>query len=108
MRERIKRFLKQRRNIVILSSMIIIAFVFFFGAIVSANTKKEENHLYKYYTSVQIRPGDTLWDIASEYCHDSSQVNAYVKELKEINHLRNNEIYAGKYLTVIYYSDEYK
>ena len=88
--------------------VIFLFSMIFFGAIVSAKNDKDAAPLYKYYTSIQINKGDTLWKIAGEYCHDSDQMNAYVKELKQINHLNSDEIHAGYYLTVIYYSDQYK
>ncbi len=64
---------------------------------------------YKYYTSVQVQDGDSLWSIAdqyltSEYCSHET----YVQELIAINHLSDTTIHAGKYLTVPYFSSEYK
>ena len=56
----------------------------------------------------ELRGGDTLWGIAEEYCPRQLSVKSYVKELKQINRLKTDDIHAGNYLTVVYYSDEYK
>lgn len=97
----------QTKFIVALGIIFIVSIVFF-SVVVSAKSSNPEKPLYKYYTSVQINKGDTLWDIAKEYCPDSLNMNSYMKELKSINRLNNDEIHAGNYLTVVYYSDEYK
>lgn len=64
---------------------------------------------YKYYTSVTVEAGETLWDIAGIYMSDEfSSVQKYIDEVKNINHLTDNKIYAGEKLIVPYYSYEYK
>ena len=103
----IQMFSHKRRGILAVAVLLLVS-LFLFGMLVRADDAEEEPFLYKYYTSVQIRPGDTLWDIASEYCRDPGQIRKYMKELKRINHLGSDEIHAGRYLTVVYYSKEYK
>ena len=64
---------------------------------------------YKYYTSIQIDSGMSLWEIAEEYMteeYDSQE--EYIREVKNINHLEDDLLYAGSYLCVPYYSSEYK
>ena len=39
----------------------------FFCVLVSARGRSESLPAYKYYTSVQIGQGDTLWGIAGQY-----------------------------------------
>ncbi len=89
-------------------AVVLAASMIFFCVLVSAKDRRETLPAYKYYTSVQIGQGDSLWEIAEEYCPDSASVRDYVKELKSINRLKSDEIQAGSYLTVVYYSDEYK
>lgn len=63
---------------------------------------------YKYYTSVQIQKGDTLWTIAGDYITDDyADMNEYIDELRALNHIQEDRIHAGEYLTVPYYSAEY-
>ena len=58
----------------------------------------------KYYKSIEIKAGDTLWSIAEEYRDINSEtVNEYIKVLKEMNHLLSDDIHEGQYLTVVYY-----
>ena len=65
---------------------------------------------YKYYTSYEIKEGDSLWVIAETYMDDEhySSVNDYIKEVKSINGLTNDTIHAGCYLVIPYYSTEVK
>lgn len=95
------------RFLVILGIIFAVSMIFF-SVLVSAKDRKDAVPAYKYYTSVQISQGDTLWDIAEKYCGDPDQRKDYVDELKEINHLSGDTIYAGRYLTVFYYSDVYQ
>ena len=58
----------------------------------------------KYYKSIEIQSGDTLWAIAAEYKgnhYDSTY--AYIDEVMEMNHLDSDQIHAGQYLTIPYY-----
>lgn len=78
-------------------------------SVVLAGSNKKEETMYKYYTSIEIEPGDTLWSIANEYCYDMNMsVNDYIKEIKELNHLPSDSITSGQYLTIMYASSEYK
>lgn len=63
---------------------------------------------YKYYTSIQVQQGDTLWDIADTYITDEyNDMNEYIREICSINHIDEDAIHAGQYLTIPYYSAEY-
>lgn len=63
---------------------------------------------YKYYTSIMVQQGDSLWSIADVYItseyHDKDD---YINEVKKLNHLNSNDIHAGEYLMIPYYSAEY-
>lgn len=73
-----------------------------------ANTL-EEPVFHKYYKSIEITSGDTLWQIAEEYMNDDyDSIYDYIHELKEINNLASNDIHAGQYLTVAYYDTEFR
>ena len=97
-----------RNKGILMIGMLILVSQLFFKVLVKADDRREEAPPYKYYTSVQIHPGDTLWDIASEYCDNSEQIQEYMRELRHINRLKSDAIHAGRYLTVVYYSEEYK
>ena len=58
----------------------------------------------KYYTSVEVSYGDSLWSIAEEYLDaDHQSVYDYIDEIKAINGLDSDQIQAGEYLMVSYY-----
>lgn len=75
--------------------------------IANAGTTNSVRH--KYYTSVEIESGSSLWEIAEEYMTEEyDSVEDYIKEVKKINHLTEDLIYEGAYLCVPYYSSEIK
>jgi len=60
--------------------------------------------LQKYYTSIRVEEGDTLWDIAGKYVADTSiSRQEYMNEVCALNGICADEIYAGEYLVVMYY-----
>lgn len=64
---------------------------------------------YKYYTSIQLHSGDTLWSIAETYMTDEYEdIYEYIDEVMEINHLGSDYLQAGSKLCVPYYSSEFK
>ena len=62
-----------------------------------------EVSLTKYYKTITIQPGDTLWGIAAEYKTDNCTTIEYVKELKQMNDLHNDNITSCMKLVVVYY-----
>lgn len=71
------------------------------------NTEDPVEH--KYYKSIQIEAGDTLWDIAKTYMNDDyNSIYDYIDELKEINGLDSDDIQDSQYLTVAYYDGDFK
>ncbi|MCQ5383348.1 LysM peptidoglycan-binding domain-containing protein [Hungatella hathewayi] len=57
----------------------------------------------KYYTSIEIQKGDTLWGIADEYAGSCRMSTAdYVTELKNMNGLKEDVIHSGQHLTIMY------
>ena len=60
--------------------------------------------LNKYYKTITIQSGDTLWSIAQEYnMDDSKSTKDYVEELMSMNNLHNDNITAGQKLLVTYF-----
>lgn len=63
-----------------------------------------ESSSESYYGSIEIDSGDTLWDIAETYAEETNMsVSEYVDQLKSMNQLTDETIYAGQHLTVAYY-----
>lgn len=70
----------------------------------TASARELDSGRVKYYTSIQIHTGDSLWSIAEEYISEEyHSVPEYIEELKRVNHLKNDTIHSGKYLVVSYY-----
>lgn len=60
------------------------------------------------YQTVLVCEGDTLWSIACEYrqASHSSSIDALVRDLRRINGLSGNTIYAGSTIVVPVYQAE--
>lgn len=88
--------------------LMILAFCsgFFGHTLLNARAEEEETpKLNRYYTSVQLRQGDSLWDIARQYSSGSGySCREYVEELKRMNGLTSEQIHSGEYLTVVYFA----
>ena len=84
--------------------VIFITCTLFGNLLTSAHDSREAAPVnFKYYKSVIIQPGDTLWNIAETYItEDYDSVPAYVKALKELNSLSSDEIQAGCHLMIAY------
>ena len=112
-RAALKRKARQKqvhRNIALLAfSIVLILFlVLFITSISTQASDREHMPSYKYFKSIQISSGDTLWSLAEEnmdthYKHTSD----YVAEVKRMNSLDTDKIVAGSYLIIPYYSTEF-
>ena len=109
---KIRRQRQLRRNIIITLFTIILVLTFSIGCftIASKAQDKEEIVLYKYYTNIEVQYGETLWDIAERYfCEDKyDDYKHYISEVMYVNGIYNEDISAGSYLIVPYYSSEFK
>ena len=73
----------------------------------SQSKASNEVNTYKYYTSIEIQPGDTLWEIADTYKTEGySNRKAFIKEIQELNHIDEDQITSGCYLLIPYYAEK--
>ena len=102
----------QLKKRLLISGLIITVMLFTILTLdnfVNVSATNDKENLYKYYTSYEIQPGDTLTSIAQKYTVNSDvSVSEYINELKKDNRLATDKITSGKYLVVSYYSNEYK
>lgn len=106
----------QKRNLQLRAAAALLSFVAVIFLLIfhftPQNTQADSEPkapTYKYYTSIRVSSGDTLWDIANEYrTEEYSSISNYISEVREINHLKSNQITDGMYLCVPYYSEECK
>ena len=72
-----------------------------------AEAEKTNTPVSKYYTTVEVSPGDTLWSIAEAHMDSHYRnVRTYVYEIAGINHLQDDFLTAGQKLCIPYYSAE--
>jgi cell division protein YceG involved in septum cleavage len=83
--------------------LVVIFSVFFITKTVTAQRAADRT---KQVTTVEVKKGDTLWDIASLYFTDEyDDLNEYIEEIKDSNGLVSDEIHAGNYIIIPYYAD---
>ena len=69
---------------------------------------KDEHNYAKQYMSYEIQKGDTLWDISNQYNNCSMESSKdYILEVKRINHLDSDKIYAKSFLVIPYFVDNH-
>lgn len=106
---RLRRQKERRKNILLFIMTICFVFSLSFSAGSILSNAKDRNALaeYKYYASIPVEEGDTLWSIAETHMgtHYAS-VEDYIQELRQINSLNGETIKTGMYLVVPYYSSE--
>lgn len=99
---------RRLRNFTIILLMILAFCSGFFGhTLLNARAEEEQlPELKRYYTSVQLHQGDSLWDLAEQYRVGSGYSRTeYVEELKRMNGLKSEQIHSGEYLTVVYFAE---
>lgn len=107
--ERRVRQLRRRCFMAVLTVVLVLTLAISYHAILSEATSGTEGTLYKYYTSIEVKYGDSLWSIAETYANEEYRsVRDYIAEVMEINHLEEESVSAGQYLIVPYYSAEFK
>lgn len=88
----------------VLTAMLVIGF-FLTGSVRTEAAPSEIRS--KYYTSIRIEQGDTLWGLADRYMTDEyKDREAYIREVCEMNRISEDDIHAGQYLTIPYYAAE--
>lgn len=102
-----RRIVVRKQKIALVSiafiALAIIICTFLSGAIRTQAAPSEIS--CKYYTSIEVQSGDTLWSIASDHITEEyHDMNAYIDEVCSINKISQDEIHAGQYLTIPYYS----
>ncbi|MBQ8558946.1 MAG: LysM peptidoglycan-binding domain-containing protein [Tyzzerella sp.] len=111
-KQRRAREVARKRMFLLLAAvlLIVIGCIVFGSIFSSAQASAEESGIeYKYYKSIVIEEGDTLWSIAKEYRTDAySSTQEYIDKLIELNDLSSDTIHAGQHLVVAYYDKEFK
>ena len=108
---RVIRLRRERRNKCLTLAMSLLATLcMVLICTISYNSiDTSANDGFKYYTSVTVEAGDSLWDIADNYMDGHyADRDSYIAEVRSINHLDEaGTITIGQTLIVPYYSSEY-
>lgn len=102
--------IRTRIMMTVLATLFVLIIMFFMNSIKTEATEQIPETTYKYFTYHQIDKGDTLHDLAKEYISYEFYDNLqdYIDEVKEINHLKDDVIIAGQMLVIPYFSTEHK
>ena len=114
---RMKKRAEQRRRkkvfgkIIRLSVLAAFSLTLILFFILKSPVKAQEDGetYFKYYNTVRVEKGDSLWGYAQLYSAGSGKsTEAYIDEVCSINHIsKNATLRTGTTLTVPYYSTEY-
>jgi len=92
------------KQLITLSIIVLLGAGFLGNSIMNTMAGEMEEVSEKYYTSIEIQKGDSLWSISERYRENSGLTTAqYMKELKNMNGLKEDIIHSGQYLTVMYF-----
>lgn len=102
---------RELRHHLMMGLLTIFLVISFSSLFFSFRTKAQgqDTLYYKYYKSVVVEEGDTLWHYAREYALDSyyDSPDAYIQEVVHINSLSGEQITYGQHLILPYYSAEF-
>lgn len=110
-----KRKIRRQREIRRKCMLILMTFCLVMVCAVSYHSLKlsaniGEDLSFKYYTNITVAYGETLWEIADDYI-DYTQYkdkNAYIEEVRNINHLNaDSAVKAGQHLVIPYFSSDF-
>jgi len=54
----------------------------------------------QHYTTVTVRPGDTLWGLAADHAGPSADVQEIVDRITDSNHLQSGALQPGEHLRI--------
>lgn len=102
---------RRQKKVLAIAVLIVVTLGILLGTSINAlaSSKADVASYHKYYTSVRIEAGDTLWTIADEYISDLNiDKQDYIAEICAINDICEDKIHAGDYVVVAYYSQDMK
>ena len=101
----------KQRKIIAIIVLVFVSLGILLGTSINAlaSSKADVASYNKYYKSVRIEAGDTLWNIADEYIADLNiDKQKYIEEICRLNSICEDDIYAGEYIVIAYYSQDFK
>lgn len=89
--------------------LFLLLIIFIFSICITGFSRVEANPSIhqKYFTNITIEEGDTLWTIAeTNITEEYTSVKEYIEEIKEINHLKGDEITEGRHIVIPHYTSD--
>lgn len=104
-----QRELRRKYVLAVLSFALILICAFTFKSFTS-KAVEETDAMYKYFKSIEIGKDDTLWSIAKEHIDYSyyDDINEYIEEVMNINHLNDDTIKYGQCIIIPYFSEDFR
>lgn len=105
-----ERTVRLQKRVIFISLVTIVSLIILLGSSIHALASSNDNRpVNKYYTSITVEDGDTLWDIADEYISGYNVDKAdYIDEISQLNNLSDGNIHAGQSIVVAYYTRDVK
>jgi len=95
-----------KKTLLVLIVSVIVLSCFFGKTLVMASGEEKGPVYDRYYTSIEVKRGDSLWSIAKTYNKNSGmKIQAYINEIKKINNLSTDTIETGDLLTIVYFAE---
>ena len=111
-RIRRERQLRRRVTTFIVITAVVLSLTLFLSYSFLSDASSDNEHVqYRYYNTVTVTSGDSIWSIASENIDRMHYrtVDEYVNDIASVNRISPNaRLKAGTNLIVPYYSDELK
>ncbi len=99
-----KEMMRRRMRLTILTLTIAMISLFTLSGF---SRPDESQEVFRYYTTVSVDRGDTLWSIAAEHENEvTPSMRTYMKEIRQINNMRGSKVTYGQKLVLPYYSTE--
>lgn len=106
---KIRRRRERRKNILltVLTLCLVISLSFMADGFLSNAETDSSQVEFKYYKSIMVEQGDTLWSIVNDYIGTDVDTEAFVNEIRQLNGIHGDMITTGSYLVVPYYSNDF-
>ncbi len=105
-----RELLLARYKFIAVIAIIALSLIILLGSSIHAFASSTDDKPYnKYYTSITVEKGDTLWTLADRLISGSdADKNDLIDEICQLNNLTDGEIHSGQNLMVCYYSQDLK
>ena len=92
-RNLIRRQRQLRRRLSLFAAAVLIALSMAGGSFIVRAENASPDVVYKYYTSIRVEKGDSLWSIADRHADGNFESKQdFLQEVIQINHLLDSDI----------------